>query len=565
MNSKLSRVLGAFALTAAVAVTAAAPAAAEEPVTSGNVKFTKNIPYPLKSEGATQEGTDLEFATITVPGTGAAGDLPAGTPAPPVTPISSKAKANKKKRAACIKKAKKAKKNRGKSKKAKRNLAKAIKLCKKKFKSKKAQRAMVDVDGRRAGVQRTYAFAGSYINGLHIVDVSDPSNPIRVTTYDCAITQGDPQVFQRADLGGRWFVTFTADGTAQESKCIDEGDALGFDTSGKGSTGTYIIEVTNPAAPKLASFVHFKKGSHNQTVHPSGKFLYNSNSDLATDAMPGIEVVDISELTAPKEVTTIPMIPSPGLGSNAHDIYFEPDGKRAYCACVSQTVLINTEDPAKPFVISRIPNEYNVSHQAETIETEVSGLGKRTILIVSDEFGGATSTGQCPNGGLHVYDVSPQVELAPVRLGYFNITEVRPTDDGVGTCTAHVYQWHRPENVMIVGWYNAGFRVIDTTSFAGVAFGTTGGTGLKELGFGRFPSGSVWAAKSPTASRTAPFAVYSNDRARGLDAWMVDVASPAQRTGMQYEFTPAALEAPPVSNIPPLGTLQDLFQASHTH
>ena len=290
MSSKLSRVLCASALAALVAVSGAAPALAEDPVTSGNVKFTKNIPYPLKDGATAAEGTDLEFATITVPGTAPSAPSPSA-PAPPVKPIASKSKANKKKLAACIKKAKKAKKNRGKSKKAKRNLAKAIKRCKKKFKSRAATRALADTDGRRAGVQRTYAFAGSYLNGLQIVDVSDPANPIKVTTYDCAITQGDPQVFQRPDMDGRWFATFTADGTSQESSCVTEGDALGFDTSSKGNSGTYIIEVTNPAAPKLASFVYFEKGSHNQTVHPSGKFLYNSNSDLATDPMPGTSLV----------------------------------------------------------------------------------------------------------------------------------------------------------------------------------------------------------------------------------------------------------------------------------
>jgi hypothetical protein len=208
-------------------------------------------------------------------------------------------------------------------------------------------------------------------------------------------------------------------------------------------------------------------------------------------------------------------------------------------------VILNTEDPAKPTIVSRIPNEYNVSHQAETIEASIPGLGERTIMVVSDEFAGAIGTGQCPNGGLHVYDVSPDVEALPVRLGYFNITEARPTTDGAtGTCTSHVYQIHRQDNVMVIGWYNAGFRVLDVAELAGVSFGAQG-TGIKELGFGRFEEGSVWSAKAPFVSRDKPFSVYSNDMARGFDTWQVNVAAGARRRGAAIRFTPSALEARP--------------------
>jgi hypothetical protein len=545
---QISRLL---VLTATVALAAAAPASAQDaPETSPNVKFLENNAYPLKYDMPAQEGTDLEFATITLPGGGATPAKPngPGTPAtpatPPAKPIKSKKKANQKKYAACVKKANK----RYKGKKNAKKRAKAVKLCKKKYRSSKALRMLADVSPRAAGVQRTYAFAGSYTNGLHIYDVSDPVNPELVTHYDCAISQGDVQVFQRNDLGGRWFVTYTSDGGADntDSACVLEADAAGMNASGQNGSGTYIIDVTNPAAPKTVSFVFYAKGSHNQTVHPSGKFLYNSNSDLVTDPTPGIEITDISNLTAPKEVTVFDIVPLPGLGSNAHDIWFTPDGSRAYVAAVTSTIILDTADPANPKQISRIPNEYNVSHQAETIEADVPGLGKRTILLVADEFAGATGTNQCPNGGLHVYDVSPEVESAPIRLGYFNITAAGPTDNSLGRCTAHVFQLHRDQNLMLIGWYNQGFRVLDLASLAGISFGAQG-TGIVELGYGRFAQGEAWAGKSPagTVRRDAPFSVYTNDTMRGFDAWQVDLRQPARRSAgsMKVEFVPAALEA----------------------
>jgi hypothetical protein len=549
----------AFLLTAVLL--AAAPAAAQDaPETSGNVKFLENNPYPLKYDMPAMEGTDLEFGTITVQGATPAKPGAPGTPAtpatPPVKPISSKAKKNDKRYAACVKKAKK--RFKGKRKSAKR--AKAIKACKRKHRSKQVLRSLADVSADRAGIQRTYAFAGSYTNGLHIYDVSDPADPQLVTHYDCAISQGDVQVFQRKDLGGRWFVAYASDGPADnmDSACVEEADAAGANASERTGSGTFIIEVTNPAAPKTVSFVYYEKGSHNQTVHPSGKYLYNSNSDIvAFDPVePGIEYTDITDITKPKDLGVFGIVPLPGLGSNAHDIWFNADGSRAYVAAVTSTIILDTSDPTKPKQVSRIPNEYNVSHQAETLEAEIPGLGKRTVLIVADEFAGAQGTNQCPNGGLHVYDVSPNVEAVPVRLGYFNITMAGPTDVTLGRCTAHVFQLHREQGLMTIGWYNAGFRVLDIKELAGVSFGAQG-TGIKDVGFGRWAQGEAWAAKTPRASDKEPFTVYTNDTIRGFDAWQVDPSKPATRSSgqsLKFEFIPAAREVARRVTAAPAGT-----------
>src|SRR3954452_24231385 len=58
---------------------------------------------------------------------------------------------------------------------------------------------------------RTYAFAGSYYDGLHVIDVTSPARPNLLKTYDCGVGQGDVQVFRRKDLGGRWFATYVQD------------------------------------------------------------------------------------------------------------------------------------------------------------------------------------------------------------------------------------------------------------------------------------------------------------------------------------------------------------------
>jgi hypothetical protein len=393
-------------------------------------------------------------------------------------------------------------------------------------------------DADAKGEARTFAFAGSYTNGLQIVDVTDPEAAEIVAVYDCAIAQGDVQVWQK---DGRWLVAYTRDSgyasaTRTESACFQEAAALGFGAPDELGPGTFIVDVTDPYAPTLASFVSFPKGSHNQTVHPSGDYLYNSNSELITSVVGevGIEVVDISDLANPVEVAFVPLPVRPGLGTESHDISFNADGTRAYSAALSQTVIIDTEDPADPSVItSFVDPAINVEHQANPITIEDPILGARDFLIVEDEVAGASPTGQCPNGGVHVYDITDETD--PVKVGYWNISDVGLTADGLGTCTAHVFELHEDEQLMTIAYYNGGVRVVDLSGLVGVALGQAG-IGMRELASLRFDDSDTWAVKAPWVSRDEPFYVYGNDQARGFDVYRVDLTDPADASTSQGEW-----------------------------
>src|SRR5688572_2340882 len=106
-------------------------------------------------------------------------------------------------------------------------------------------------------------------------------------------------------------------------------------------------------------------------------------------------------------------------------------------------------------------------------------------MIAEDEFAGATGTGQCPNGAVHVFDITGPLEQAPVKVGSWNITDTGPTENNAGTslgrCTAHVFQLHRKEQLMTIAYYNGGVRVVDLSGLVGVALGKSG-LGMKELG-----------------------------------------------------------------------------------
>ncbi|HVL95777.1 MAG TPA: hypothetical protein VM266_07940 [Solirubrobacteraceae bacterium] len=377
---------------------------------------------------------------------------------------------------------------------------------------------------------REYALAGSYRNGLQIVDITNPEQASIVAVYDCGVTQGDVQVFRQADEPGRTFIAYTSDTYGDgTSTCYREAKALGFDVhkaNGSGRNGTFIAEITDPLNPRTISFVEFAKGSHNITVHPSGNWLYNSNSDLITSVVnsPGIEYTDISEISRPGATRRLDLPVRPGLGTESHDLTFNERGTRAYSAALSQGVIIDTTDPGAPKIVTSFLNPaINVWHQADPFTLKDATGREREYLMVEDEYAGAAAGGECPNGGVWFYEVTGELEKNPALVGYFNISEVRPTDQPVlGRCTAHVFDVHEDQQIATIAWYNAGSRVLDLSGLTGVSLGGTPivGDGVKEIGSARFTGSDTWSAKTPKIHPVkGDFFLYSNDTARGLDIW----------------------------------------------
>jgi hypothetical protein len=434
---------------------------------------------------------------------------------------------------------------------------------------------------RYKGTVRDFALAGTYDNGLQLIDISTPSAPKLVGRYDCGVSQGDVQVFRR---GGRTYATYTMDAgytLQEESRCVQEARALGLldpttphpldidplgaiapDSSyGRPGIGTYIADITDPTKPRTVSFVGVAKGSHNQTVHPSGEYLYNSNSQLYSTALhAGIEVYDIRDFGKSKLVSVLPLPPVPGLGSESHDISFNEAGTRAYSAALSHTAIIDTTFVDRPSILSVVVDPaINVHHQATKATLTDATLGvTRDFLFIEDEFAGAAGFDPCPSGGLHVYDVTGPLELAPLKVGYWNIADLRhPAVDGaVGVpCTMHVFQLHDQAGLLTTAFYNGGVRVVDIKGLVGVALGGTG-VGMKEIAHARFADSMTWAAKVARIANDGSFFLYGNDMNRGLDVyrfdpkaaasdglstWLAGAALPASGTTMSADYRPFCL------------------------
>ena len=381
---------------------------------------------------------------------------------------------------------------------------------------------------------RQYAFAGSYSNGMQIFDITNPERTRLVGRYDCGITQGDVQIFRQADLRGKLFATYTSD-TVNDgtSPCNVEAQRLGFDTKKSataGKNGTFIVDVTNPSRPRTVSFVEVVQGSHNMTVHPSGDYMYNSNSDLITSVRPAIEIIDIRDPRRPKLLETeLSHETFPGLGTESHDITFNESGTRAYSAALSHGVIIDTTNPAQPKIVTEWEDPtINVWHQADPFS-----IGGRDFVVAEDEYAGAAGGPHCPSGGVHIYEVTGELEKNPRKVGYWNIDDIRATNSGAtGRCTAHVFDIHEDEQIMTIAFYNGGVRVVDLSGLLNASETSLGlgdaGTGgaMREIGFYRFDGMDSWAAKTPFIESDGDFYLYGNDQVRGLDVYRFESNRP---------------------------------------
>ena len=404
-----------------------------------------------------------------------------------------------------------------------------------------------DVEFLKVG-KREYALAGTLRKGLQIVDITDPTAPSIAAVYDCKISQGDVQVWKN---GTRILASYTADGTfgaaGAASTCATD---LGLDAK---ASGTVIVDLTDPTAPTTVSFAPVPRGSHNMTIHPSGKYLYNSNSDLITSTSPTITIYDVSVPESPRKVQDFPtpFVPA-SLGSESHDIMFNASGTRAYSAALSQTLILDTTDPEQPSIVGQIVDPaVNVSHGADPVTLTGADGSRRDVLLVTDERAGAVGSAECPGGGVHVYDITGPNERDPKKLGTWFIPVVQPQ---AGTrCTSHVMRVYPDQKMLTIAWYGQGVRVLDISglgdfegSAAAVAIGD--GVGMREVGNYVFPDSDTWSFKTNRIASDGSFYGYANDITRGFDVYRFTGAgltvAPLEPTDMRSRGTGKANPRP---------------------
>jgi hypothetical protein len=367
-----------------------------------------------------------------------------------------------------------------------------------------------------APVERHFALVGNQDSGAKIVDITNAEAPfIASEIVDCTVGQGDPQVSKDGTLAT---IAYQTKGSCR---------TVSGDTVKKGSA---IVDLRDVYDPKVIGGAPETQGSHNNTLHPGGRYLYISTSALTPTNAPNTRI-PVYDLTGwdthdastgsftPRLVQNF-MVP----GNGPHDIRFSDDGKRAYFAGISAYHIVNTEDPEKPAVISRIvPPGGSIGH--DTLITP-----DKRFLFLGDEAGGG-GLFPCPGGAVYAYDLTD--ERAPVLLGATeagggpvvarNLTET-PGATHTGGCTSHVMELNPDKKSFTIAWYVLGTRVFDFSSFYNAdgspktAVGISAawgqyGVGLVEKAYMVPEKANTWSAKQYAE---VPGYIFSDDINLGL-------------------------------------------------
>lgn len=236
--------------------------------------------------------------------------------------------------------------------------------------------------------------------------------------------------------------------------------------------------------------------------------VMNVDSPGATAAQgvgPGIEFVDIADLSAPTRLGVVPGLEGPHklalIGDNhvyttlptfvidytdprapknlgrpidacGHAFTVDPnDPTIAYAGSCKRYkwLVLDVSDPAAPRVISdNVDLGIDVPHEALPAPDS-------SFIAVSDLRADYFQT-TCPGGGVHFYDVSgrytqpdgegPASHANPIKMGQwfppFTGTSVQPTSAGAwGSCTAHGLQMHPERFLLADGHYMAGGWLLD--------------------------------------------------------------------------------------------------------
>ena len=162
------------------------------------------------------------------------------------------------------------------------------------------------------------------------------TSPIRRTrgsrpSTTAASARATSRCSRQDDLPGRTFATYTSDTFGDgTSTCYREAAALGFEVlkaDGTGRNGTFIVDITDPLAPRTVSFVRGRAGLAQQDRAPERQLPLQLQ--LGPDHVDPAGDRGLRHLRPRARRATSASWRSrrgPGLGTESHDITFNTSG-----------------------------------------------------------------------------------------------------------------------------------------------------------------------------------------------------------------------------------------------
>lgn len=351
-----------------------------------------------------------------------------------------------------------------------------------------------------AYINSDLAFRGSIIyqgnfSGLSVWDVSEPANPVRLSTVPCATDQGDPSI-----IGNLLFIS------AESGRARKDCGMQGVEDGADRMRGIRIFDVSDPRSPTLVKNVQTCRGSHTHTVvpHPTDEntiYIYVGGSANVRDSA---EVAGCSEGTVAENPNTaryrvdiirVPLdrpedaavigharifegLPRPpgrggmaisdmpadragrfaGGPSGCHDLTAYPAVQLVAGACGSFGILLDAKDPEKPVRLdAKSDLNFSLWHTAVF-------NNDGTSVVFTDEWGGGTAprcriTDPLRLGGNTILSID---DGSLTQHGYFKMLAAQTETEN---CVSHNGGLIPVpgRDIMVQGWYQGGVNVFDFT------------------------------------------------------------------------------------------------------
>jgi hypothetical protein len=356
-------------------------------------------------------------------------------------------------------------------------------------------------------VNSDLAFGGNYVYqgnfaGFVIWDVSNPANPVKVSTVACITSQGDPSIYRN-------LLFISAEGAGNRNDCGKGGVQDPKDHM----AGVRIYDVADPKKPRLVKNVQTCKGSHTHTIVPSKKdkdviYIYVSgnqgarpetelagcnNGDDPADPKNSLFQLDVIKvpLKNPEASAVVTgariftdMMPAPsragagrgGRGGrgvanaaapprpvgprNCHDVTAYPEVNLLAGACASYGLLVDISNPEKPIRLDAV-SDTNFSLWHTAVFSNDGGK-----IVFTDEWGGGTSpmcqaSSMMEMGGNTTLSINKSTKKLK-QGAYFKIPTAQTAQEN---CVSHNGGLIPVpgRDVMVQGWYQGGVDVIDFT------------------------------------------------------------------------------------------------------
>ena len=316
--------------------------------------------------------------------------------------------------------------------------------------------------------------------GVFVIDVSK-RRPKEVAFISCPGTQNDVAVVRPGLI------------------------ALGFYSGAcgdKGGAGVRLIDVSDPARPRMLDSVSFPDGTHTLTTFPGKPIIYASPGGLGENG--GTQyILDVSD---PSKIKVVKEFVPNSFG--CHDVSFYLRGSRqlGFCPGQQETEVWDVSDPLAPEVIASIPPIMEFPHSAvASPDGNLLVIGDESLFTAHD-----CMTGQSVLGALYAYDITDPAN--PVFRGRISAPRGASPLGTLATpvCTAHNFNFADGTRKVVAAWYTGGTSVIDFTEPAQP----------KEIAYYRPEDANTWSSYYYRGQ------VFANDITRGLDVLEIDVLPP---------------------------------------